>query len=218
MPQRIMPQRRQEPQPPSAERRRSVIEDGLSTPPKQLHRGASPAFMRWILEEFKELARKEGKVGFDSISTHDLTMGAKWDKARQNKDGYGYGAPTTKACIRALTMEARTSVYEFIAGEQNFLSEVAQELRSIMRDKLAKKFGDDWQTEVRAALGMRLADPFPYPYPNRVTVLRYRDTFCIARVGMLVRWADRGDRRDRGDRWNARAFRLVRHHRDQPGN
>ena len=130
MPQRIMPQRRQEPQPPSAERRRSVIEDGLSTPPKQLHRGASPAFMRWILDEFKELAREEGKVGFDSISTHDLTMGTKWEKALQKKDGYGYGAPTTQACIRALTMKARTSVYEFIAGEQNFLSEVAQELRA----------------------------------------------------------------------------------------
>ena len=215
MRQRIAPQRRQEPLPLSAERRRSVIEDRLSTPPKQLQRGASPAFMKWILQE---LASRDKEVDLNSISTHDLTMGAKWEKARQNKDGYGYGAPTTKACIRALTMEARTSVYEFIAGKQNFLSEVAQELSSIMRDKLAKKFGDDWQTEVRAALGMRLADPFPYPYPNRVTVLRYRDTFCIARVGVLVRWADRGDRRDRGDRWNARAFRLVRHHRDQPGN
>ena len=101
--------------------------------------------MEWILEE---LASRDDKVDRDSISTHDLTMGAKWDKARQNKQGYGYGKPTTDACIRALTMEAATSVYEFIAGEQNFLSEVAQGLRSIMHDKLAKKFGDDWQTKV----------------------------------------------------------------------
>ena len=140
-----MPQRRQEPLPPSAERRRSVIEDGLSTPPKQLQRGASPAFMRWILEE---LASRDEKVDFKTISTHDLTMGAKWEEARQKKHGYGYGEPKTQACIRALTMEARTSVYEFIAGEQNFLSEVAQGLRSIMHGKLAKKFGDDWQTKV----------------------------------------------------------------------
>ena len=182
--------------------------------------------MEWILEE---LASRDDKVDRDSISTHDLTMGAKWDKARQNKQGYGYGKPTTDACIRALTMEAATSVYEFIAGasgltwtnsgfsqpqggvefsnealsavlqekgttsftnaewrhivdgsmlivhgkhfvkagERYFLPEVswkhtckgAQDLR----DTLATTFGDDWQTQVRAALGMRVARPFPYP-------------------------------------------------------
>ena len=114
MPKRMAPHRRQEPLPPSAARRRSVIEDGLSTPPKQLQRGASPAFMRWILEE---LASRDEKVDLKTISTHDLTMGAKWDEALQKKEGFGYGKPKTQACIRALTMEARTSVYEFIAGE-----------------------------------------------------------------------------------------------------
>ena len=218
MPHRIVPQRRQEPLPPSAERRRSVIEDGLSTPPRQLRRGASPAFMRWILEE---LASRDDKLDLDFISTHDLTMGAKWDKALQKKEGYGYSAPKTQACIRALTMEAATSVYEFIAGasgltwtnsgfsqpqggvefsnealsaalqekgttnftnaewrdivdgsmlivhgkhfvkagERYFLPEVSwkykDEEAQRLRVKLATKFGDDWQTKVRAALGIR---------------------------------------------------------------
>lgn len=195
-------------------------------------------------------------MDLDSISTHDLTMGAKWDKAVQKKEGYGYGAPTTQGCIRALTMEAATSVYEFIAGasgltwtnsgfsqpqggvefcnealsaalqekgttnftnaewrdivdgsmlivhrkhfvkagERYFLPEVSWKHKGAqpLRVKLATKFGDDWQTKVRAALGIRvaIAYPFPYPYPNRVTVLRYRDTLCIARVGVLVRWVD----------------------------
>ena len=106
---------------PSPENRQG-IKDNLSDPPRQLRRGASPAFMRWILEE---LASRDDKVNIESISTHDLTMGATWKQALHKKKGYGYGAPTTKACIRALTMEAETiqsytgegtSVYEFIAG------------------------------------------------------------------------------------------------------
>ena len=75
--------------------------------------------MRWILEE---LASRDDKVDHDSISTHDLTMGAEWDKALQKKEGFGCGAPTTQACIRALTKEAATSVYEFIAGASGLLS------------------------------------------------------------------------------------------------
>ena len=170
--------------------------------------------MEWILEE---LASRDDKVDRDSISTHDLTMGAKWDKARQNKQGYGYGKPTTDACIRALTMEAATSVYEFIAGasgltwtnsgfsqpqggvkfsnealsavlqekgttsftnaewrhivddsmlivhgkhfvkagERYFLPEVSWKHKGAqpLRDQLATEFGDDWQAQVRAALG-----------------------------------------------------------------
>ena len=101
--------------PPSPERRRLKIEEGLSEPPRQLRRGASPGFMRWILEE---LAGRDDTVKkkIESISTHDLTMGAEWNKELQKTKGYGYGSPTTQACIRALTMEAETSVYEFIAA------------------------------------------------------------------------------------------------------
>ena len=118
----------QEPLPPSPERRRSKIEDDLSEPPRQLRRGASPGFMRWILEE---LAGRDDTVKIESISTHDLAMGAEWSKTLHMKKGYGYGPPTTQACIRALTMEAKTltsyagkgedagqgtSVYEFVAA------------------------------------------------------------------------------------------------------
>ena len=119
----MAPRETQELLPPSPERRRLKIEEGLSEPPRQLRRGASPGFMRWILEE---LAGRDDTVKkkIESISTHDLTMGAEWNKELQKK-GYGYGSPTTQACIRALTMEAEsmkeytgkgTSVYEFIAA------------------------------------------------------------------------------------------------------
>ena len=105
---------------PSPERRRRGIEDNLSAPPRQLRRGASPAFMRWILETLVG----DDKKDINSISTHDLTMGATWKSALHKKKGYGYGPPEHE-CIRTLTMEAKTmkeytgkgtSVYEFIAG------------------------------------------------------------------------------------------------------
>ena len=124
----MAPRETQELLPLSPERRRSKIEENLSAPPRQLRRGASPAFMRWILEE---LAGRDAKVNIESISTHDLAMGAEWSKTLHMKKGYGYGPPTTQACIRALTMEAKTltsyagkgedagqgtSVYEFVAA------------------------------------------------------------------------------------------------------
>ena len=114
-------------EPVSPERRRHSVDDNLPAAPKQLHRGASPEFMGWIL---KELARRDKNVDTGTISTHDLTMGATWDPKLHKKKGsytygYGYGQPTSEACIRALTMEAETiklytgkgaSVYEFITG------------------------------------------------------------------------------------------------------
>ena len=131
-----------------SDRRRSSVVAGLSDAPPQLHRGASPAFMAWLLEE---LAGRDAKVNIDSISTHDLTMGAVWSQKRHKKRGYGYGPPTTQACIRAFTMEAETSVYAFITsvyaseneGNQDEISwkhKAAQPLR----DKLARRFGNDW--------------------------------------------------------------------------
>ena len=270
---------RQEPLPPSPERRRSKIEDDLSAPPRQLRRGASPGFMRWILEE---LAGRDDTVKIESISTHDLTMGAEWNKALHKKEGYGYGPPTTQACIRALTVEAETSVYEFIAaasglswqnvgrdppeGGVEFSSERLSDALQVqgttnigwttnftndqwramvedskilvhgnsfvksggwyflpgiswkhaaaqpLRDKLAEKFGDDWQKKCfgtsassNPTLPLTLTLPL-HRHRSPLTahlspfiLTRYRDTFRIARVGVRVRWADRGDRRDRGD-------------------
>ena len=170
--------------------------------------------MKWILQE---LASRDKEVDLNSISTHDLTMGAEWDNALQKKQGYGYGDPTTEACIRKLTMKTRTSVYKFIAGasgltwtnsgfsqpqggvefsnealsavlqekgttsftnaewrhivddsmlivhgkhfvkagERYFLPEVSWKHKGAqpLRDQLATEFGDDWQAQVRAALG-----------------------------------------------------------------
>ena len=128
------------------DRRRSALVAGLSLPPPQLHRGASPAFMKWLLEE---LAGRDDAVNIDTISTHDLTMGATWSQKLHKKKGYGYGPPTTPACVRALTMEAETSVYSFITatvgddgdtGGVSWKHEAAQPLR----DKLARRFGADW--------------------------------------------------------------------------
>ncbi len=131
------------------DRRRSALVAGLSLPPPQLHRGASPAFMKWLLEE---LAGRDDAVNIDTISTHDLTMGATWSQKLHKKKGYGYGPPTTPACVRALTMEAETSVYSFITatlgddgdtGGMSWKHEAAQPLR----DKLARRFGADWLTK-----------------------------------------------------------------------
>ena len=128
------------------DRRRSALVAGLSLPPPQLHRGASPAFMKWLLEE---LAGRDDAVNIDTISTHDLTMGAAWSQKLHKKKGYGYGPPKTPACVRALTMEAETSVYSFITatvgdggdtGDMSWKHEAAQPLR----DKLARRFGADW--------------------------------------------------------------------------
>ena len=128
------------------DRRRSSLVAGLSLPPPQIHRGVSPAFMTWLLEE---LAGRDDTVNIDTISTHDLTMGATWSQKMHKKKGYGYGPPTTPACVRALTMEAETSVYAFITGAvgnggdpdaMSWKHEAAQPLR----DKLARRFGNDW--------------------------------------------------------------------------
>ena len=201
----------------SLERQRKAVVDNLSDPPpRQLRRGASPAFMRWILKTLVG----DDKKDIDSISTHDLTMGATWKSALHKKKGYGYGPPE-RECIRTLTMEAETmkeytgkgtSVYEFIAGasgltwqnagrsepqggvefvsgklsgalqaqgttkftneewrdivvdgseiivhgnnfvksgEWYYLPEISWKYAAAqpLRDKLAKDFGDDWQTQ-----------------------------------------------------------------------
>jgi len=178
--------------------------------------------MRWILKTLVGDDKKDS----NSISTHDLTMGATWKSALHKKKGYGYGPPE-RECIRTLTMEAKTmkeytgkgtSVYEFIAGasgltwqnagrsepqggvefvsgklsgalqvqgttkftnekwrdivvdgseiivhENNFvksgewyyLPEISWKYPAAqpLRDKLAKDFGDDWQTH--SASGVR---------------------------------------------------------------
>ena len=61
------------------QRRASFIAEHLQDPPpEQIFRAASPAFMRWLLEE---LTARDPKAKLDSISTHDLPMGGQDDNA-----------------------------------------------------------------------------------------------------------------------------------------
>ena len=96
------------------QRRASFIAEHLQDPPpEQIFRAASPAFMLWLLEE---LTARDPKAKLDSISTHDLTMGAAFKLKMHKKTGFGYGPPETEACIRSLTKEGKTSVYKFITS------------------------------------------------------------------------------------------------------
>lgn len=100
--------------------------------PKQVLRAASPEFMRWLL-------RKLGELGADveTLTTHDAVhgLGAKWDATRHKATGFGYGAPTSPACIRAITAPGQTSLYYFLtqhpAGEA-------------LRTELVNVFGPEW--------------------------------------------------------------------------
>ena len=96
------------------QRRASFIAEHLQDPPpEQIFRAASPAFMLWLLEE---LTARDPKKKMDTITTHDLTMGAKFELKVHKKTGFGYGPPVTEACIRSLTKEGNTSVYKFITS------------------------------------------------------------------------------------------------------
>ena len=75
-----------------------------------------------------------------TLTTHDAVhgLGAKWDAAKQKKNGFGYGPPLGDACIRAITKSGATSLFYFFTqhpdGEQ-----VRVELREV--------FGPDWRTK-----------------------------------------------------------------------
>ena len=89
----------------------SRLEDGA---PKQILRAASPDFMMWLLEKLGTL---DDSVDIRTLTTHDAVhgKGAKWSAARHNSEkNFGYGPPTSKGCIRALTAPGSTSVYYFI--------------------------------------------------------------------------------------------------------
>ena len=67
---------------------------------------------------------------------HDAVhgAGAKWNVALHAKTGFGYGPPTTQACIRALTASGKTSVYYFVTQHPGAEAEV-----------LRSKLGADWE-------------------------------------------------------------------------
>ena len=110
----------------------SKLEDNA---PKQVLRAASPDFMMWLLDKLGTL---DDKVDIRTLTTHDAVHGkrAKWSAERHNKNGFGYGPPTSKGCIRALTAPGSTSVYYFITQHPE---------GQALRDELSKRFGSDWK-------------------------------------------------------------------------
>ena len=67
--------------------------------------------MLWFLNKLSELGADPLK-----LTTHDAVhgVGAKWQKDRYEEHGFGYDAPTTPACIRAITQPGATSLYYFV--------------------------------------------------------------------------------------------------------
>ena len=110
----------------------SKLEDGA---PKQVLRAASPDFMMWLLEKLGTL---DNKVDIRTLKTADAVHGknAKWSMERHKKNGFGYGPPTSKGCIRALTAPGSTSVYYFITQHPE---------GNALRGELSQRFGPDWK-------------------------------------------------------------------------
>lgn len=124
----------------SAEEWRPAPEDATLADgaPKQVLRAASPEFMQWLLS-------KLGSLGADTstLTTREAVhgLGAQWSAKKQKASGFAYGAPTTPACIRALTASGRTSVYYYILQHPD-----AEPLRAELREL----FGARWE---RACFG-----------------------------------------------------------------
>ena len=104
--------------------------------------------LQWLLEKLRALgaatashtsprARKL-RADVASLTTHEAVhgVGAKWDAARHARHGHGYGSPSTDACLSALTLPGKVSLYHLAtqrpAGEA-------------LRSELAAAFGDGWR-------------------------------------------------------------------------
>jgi hypothetical protein len=133
-----------------------LLADGA---PKQVLRAASPELMRWML-------RKLGSLGADvkTLKTHDAVHGldAKWQAKLHKEAGFGYGPPTTQACIRAMTAPGQTSLYYFLtqhpAGEH-------------LRAELRSEFGDDWQGKCFGRATHFLSHSWGMPFDGFVSAL-----------------------------------------------
>ena len=127
--------------------------------PKQVLRAASPGLMKWML-------RKLGSLGADvsTLKTHDAVhgLGAKWQAKLHKEAGFGYGPPTTQACIRAMTAPGQTSLYYFLtqhpAGET-------------LRAELRAEFGDDWQRQCFGRATHFLSHSWGMPFAGFVDAL-----------------------------------------------
>jgi len=133
-----------------------TLEDGA---PKQVLRAASPELMKWLLA-------KLGSLGADveTLTTHDAVhgRGAKWQAKRHGETGFGYGPPTTAACIRAITAPGQTSLYYFLTQHP-----AAEELRTELR----AKFGDDWQRTCFGRATHFLSHSWGMPFAGFISAL-----------------------------------------------
>ena len=133
-----------------------VLEDGA---PKQILRAASPEFMKWMLSKLGALG-----ANVATLTTHDAVhgLGAKWEKTLHEERGFGYGPPTSPACIRAITAPGQTSLYYFVtqhpAGEA-------------LREELRKEFGEDWQRQCFGRATHMLSHSWGMPFAGFINAL-----------------------------------------------
>ena len=117
--------------------RRAARASMSGSAPDQLSRGASPAFMWWLLHE---LQSRDPRAEAETLSSHDAVhgLGAKFSLKLHKETGFGYSEPKSAACIRAMTEAGGTSLFKFVNEH-----EAGQELR----DKLAVEFGEGWRVK-----------------------------------------------------------------------
>ena len=132
------------------------LEDGA---PKQVLRAASPELMKWLLAKLGELG-----ADVETLTTHDAVhgLGAKWQAKRHSETGFGYGRPTTAACIRAITAPGQTSLYYFLTQHQ-----AAEGLRAELRST----FGDDWQRKCFGRATHFLSHSWGMPFAGFISAL-----------------------------------------------
>ena len=136
-----------------------VLEDGA---PKQLLRAASPAFMQWFLT-------KLGQRGADitNLTTHDAVhgVGALWDREIHESTGFGYGPPTSDACIRAMTAPGQTSLFYFVTQHP--------EGAGLREELVAHKElgGADWQNKCFGRATHFLSHSWGMPFAGFINAL-----------------------------------------------
>jgi len=136
--------------------------------------------MTWLLHE---IASRDKQVDMATLSTHDTVhgLGAKWREKLHAKTGFGYGPPTTQACIRALTQQGATSVYKFLTGEHEAAlrerGELARAARVCeaaqpLRQKLAAEFGEGWRAVCFGRASYFLSHSWDRPFKGLIEAVQ----------------------------------------------
>ena len=134
----------------------NILEDGA---PKQMLRAASPEFMKWMLSKLGALG-----ANVATLTTHDAVhgLGAKWEKTLHEERGFGYGPPTSPACIRAITAPGQTSLYYFVTQHPK---------GEALREELRKEFGEDWQRQCFGRATHMLSHSWGMPFAGFINAL-----------------------------------------------